>query len=79
MRLPAYPCRPSPVVLPGVRVCVRCYIQRPAFKFGHVFFYPRAEQTGLSGEKNENFIFYDHKKPLEVTEGSRCEVVEGEL
>ena len=54
MRLPAYPCRPSPGVLPDVRVCVLCYIQRPAFKFGDVFFYPRAEQTGLSGEKYEN-------------------------
>ena len=56
MRLPAYaPCMPSAGVLPGVRVCVRgCAIQRPAFKFGHVYFHPRAEQTGLSGEKNEN-------------------------
>ena len=41
MRLPAYPCMPSPGVLPGVRVCVRgCAIQRPAFKFGDVFFHP---------------------------------------
>ena len=39
----------------GVRVCVRCYIQRPAFKFGWMFFfYPLAEQTGLFGEKYEN-------------------------
>ena len=54
MHLPAYPCRPSPGVLPGVRVIVRGRaIQRPAFKFGHVFFHPRAEQVGLSGEKYE--------------------------
>ena len=55
MRLPAYTCRLSPGVLPGVRVCVRgCALRRPAFKFGHVFFHHRAEQTGLSGEKYDN-------------------------
>ena len=38
-----------------VRVCVRgCAIQRPALKFGDVFFHPRAEQTGLSGDKYDN-------------------------
>ena len=41
MRLPAYSCRPSPGVLPGVDVCVRgCAIHRFAFKFEHVFFHP---------------------------------------
>ena len=55
MRLPAYPCRLSPGVLPDVRVSMRgCAIKRPAFKFGDVFFHPRAEQTGLSGEKHDN-------------------------
>ena len=44
------------VVLPGVRVCRSphhgCAIQRPAcVQVRGYFFYPRAEQTGLSGEK----------------------------